>query len=97
MDKDVARRLADQRLEEWRQSTTYDDVLQRDLTSSTDDRQVTEGGVTYRVDTTIWREQHDTAYTLHVKVSELNGRRFFGGSVARHGRLHPNGTWEFDS
>lgn len=98
MDKEVAKRLAEQRLEEWRGEATYADLMDRDRTGGTDDREtIGPDGVTYRVMCTVWKEQHDDAFTMHVKVREANGRRFFGGSASVAGRLYPNGSYERDA
>jgi hypothetical protein len=93
LDKVVARRLADEHLARWRDSTTYAELAHRDEHLSSDDVEVTEGGVTYRVNRTVWRESGDRAYTLAVKVSEAQRRGLFRPSVIRSGRMRPDGSF----
>lgn len=91
LDKVVARRLADEQFARWRASTTYAELAHRDEHSSSDDSEVAEGGVTYRISRTVWRESGDRAYTMTVKVSEAR-RGLFRSSVIRSGRMHPDGS-----
>jgi hypothetical protein len=93
LDKVAARRLADEHLARWRASTTYAELAHRDEHSSSDESEVTDGGVTYRVVRTVWRESGDRAYTMSVKVTEAQRRGLFRSSVLRTGRMHPDGSY----
>lgn len=93
LDKVAARRLADEHLARWRAATTHDELAYRDEHSSSDDTEITEGGVTYRISRTVWRESGDRAYTMMVKVSEARRRGLFRSSVIRTGRMHPDGSF----
>jgi len=93
LDKVVARRLADEHLARWRAGTTYAELAHRDEHRSSDDLEVTEAGVTYRVNRTVWQESGDRAYTMAVKVSQAQGRGLFRSSVVRTGRLRADGSF----
>ena len=92
LDKVAARRLADEHYSRWCASTTYAELTHRDEHSSSDDSEVTDGGVAYRISRTVWRESGDRAYTMTVKVSEARRRGLFRSSVIRSGRMHPDGS-----
>lgn len=93
MDKVAARRLADEHLARWRASTNYAELAYRDEHSSSEDTEVTQGGVTYRVSRTVWRESGDRAYTMAVRVSEARRRGLLRSSVTRTGRMLPDGSF----
>jgi hypothetical protein len=94
LDRSVARRLADQHLARWRDSTSYAELAYRDEHRTSEDLEVTEAGVTYRVSRTVWQESDDRAYTMAVKVSRAQGRGLFRSSVVRTGRMRPDGSFE---
>ena len=93
LDKMVARRLADEHLARWRDSTSYAELAYRDEHRSSDDVEVTEAGVTYRISRTVWQESGERAYTMAVKVSQAQRRGPFRSSVIRSGRMRPDGSF----
>jgi len=92
LDRQAAGRIAEEHLRRWRESATYADLVHRDLHQSVIDTEVTDGGVTYRVSSSVWREQGDPAIVMTVKVKQATGR-FFRRSELRQGRMHPDGTY----
>ncbi|MBJ8345226.1 hypothetical protein [Antrihabitans sp. YC2-6] len=93
MDKQAAGQLADVHLDEWRRNATYADLAYADDNQSSTKQEISAGGVTYTVESTVWREQGEQVYTMAVRVSEAGKRSFFGKSVSRYGRMHPDGRF----
>lgn len=93
MDKAAAGRLADDQLEQWRRTATYADLAYADDNSTSSKCEVTHEGVAYLVESTVWREQGDRVYTMAVRVTEVEGRKFFAKAVNRYGRMHPDGRY----
>jgi hypothetical protein len=93
MNKEAATRLAEVRLAQWSRDADYNDLEWADSNESTTTEHVLDGGVDYKVELTVWREQHAREYTMGVRVSETARRRFFGGAVSRYGRMFPDGRF----
>jgi hypothetical protein len=93
MDKQVAQRLAEQRLAEWSGSVSYGDLAWANDNESSTTQQVSEGGTDYTVESTVWREQGAQAFTMGVRVTEADGRSFFRKAVSRYGRMYPDGRF----
>ncbi|OZG27748.1 hypothetical protein BH683_017960 [Williamsia sp. 1138] len=93
MNKEVAGRLAQGRLEEWARAVSYDELVWADNNESTTRRQVSEDGVDYTIESTVYREQGANVYTMAVRVSEVEKRSFFRKSVSRYGQMFPDGRF----
>ena len=93
MDKQAAGRIADARLAQWQASATYAGLAWADHHRSSTTTRATVDGVTYDIESTVWLEQRDTTYVMAVRVTESGRKRWFGGSVTRHGRMFPDGRY----
>ncbi|WP_143695394.1 hypothetical protein [Williamsia sp. 1135] len=93
MDKGAAGRLAEGRLEEWSRAVSYDELVWADNNESTTRRQVSQDGVDYTIESTVYREQGANVYTMAVRVSEVKKSSFFRKSVSRYGRMFPDGRF----
>ncbi|NMN98774.1 hypothetical protein [Antrihabitans stalactiti] len=93
MNKQEAGRLAEQRLDEWQRSVTYENLAFADEHSSSTSSEVRVGDVAYEVTFTVYREQRESAYTMSVRVTEVGKRSLFRSAVSRHGRKHPDGRF----
>lgn len=93
MDKAAAARLADARLSEWSRTASYHDLVWADNNRSSTTQQISDGGVDYTVESTVWREQGENVYTMAVRVTETGRRSVFRKAVSRFGRMFPDGRF----
>jgi hypothetical protein len=93
MDKQVAQRLAGDRLAEWAGSASYSDLAWANDNESSTTRQVSADGIDYTLESTVFREQGEQAYTLAVRVTETGRRHLFRKAVSRFGRVYPDGRF----